>query len=85
MHSIATQDNIIQIKQNNFFVPKVVICVLLLVYLLTMRLYMYVQYAQDPFFDSINGLHVNYAYGYIYSAGIVILGLFVFYFLMILY
>ena len=53
MHAIANQDTIISIDPRSFFVPKILISVLFFGYLVTMRLYVYIKYAQDPFFSEV--------------------------------
>jgi hypothetical protein len=65
--------------------PKIVVCILMWVYLIFMRIYVYILYSQDPFFDKINGVHVNMAFKYLESAGIVIVMFYVVYFFMITY
>ena len=45
IHSIAAMDNIITIDENMFFGPKIALSVMFLVYLLWMRVYVYIMYA----------------------------------------
>jgi len=65
MHSIAGMDNIISIDRERFFLPKLLICGLIFVYLIVMRLYVYIMYSQDPFFDFIAANHISKAYQYL--------------------
>jgi hypothetical protein len=53
VHAIAYQDLVISIDPTSFFLPKAVITCTFLVYLVVMREFVYVKYAQDPFFDVI--------------------------------
>jgi len=45
MHTIASQDNVISIDDGMFFMPKVILCGLFTIYLIMMRMYIYVQFA----------------------------------------
>jgi hypothetical protein len=55
MHSMSTESNNgqIDLSPNKFFVPKIGLCAAYLVQLVLMRIYVYVQFAQDPFFDAL--------------------------------
>lgn len=59
VHSIAVMDNLITIDEGMFFLPKIALSVLILVYLLWMRVYVYIMYAQDPFFDIVIDSHLH--------------------------
>ena len=49
--------------------PKVVLCAAQLVQLVTMRMYVYVQLEQDPFFDAVSEHHMNTTYETIHFFG----------------
>ena len=53
VHAIAYQDLVISIDPVNFFAPKAVISMTFCCYLVIMREFVYLKYAQDPFFDSL--------------------------------
>jgi hypothetical protein len=50
-----------------------------------MRLYVHIMYSQNPFFDLITEVHLSKFYSIIYSVGIVILAVYVFYLMLISY
>jgi len=61
MHSIASQDNI-SIDKQAFYLPKIVVCTLIAIYLIAMRIYVFVKFSQNPFFDLIQERHLHVAY-----------------------
>lgn len=84
IHSIACQDNLITIDHARFWYPKVVICAGLFLYLIYMRLFIYIKYSQDPFFDLVEERHLSAYYAILHSVGIVLLVVYVIYFFIIL-
>lgn len=85
LHSIAQQDSLISIGPSQFYVPKMVVCFMLCVYLVAMRLFVYIQYAQDPFFETSYAARVDVLYKYLSAFGIISMTLYLLYFLMIFY
>lgn len=62
LHSIASQDDIITIEVNRFYAPKIFISLLIFMYLVTLRIFVYVKFSTDPFFDLIQGSHITLFY-----------------------
>ena len=54
-------------------------------YLISMRVFVYIQYAQDPFFESSYAARVDVLYKYLQAFGILVMTLYLIYFLMIFY
>ena len=85
LHSIAQQDNIITIGWRQFYFPKVFICCFLWLYLVTMRLYVYISYSQDPFFELfLQAERFDGYFRYLQSFGLLVITLYLVYFVMIL-
>ena len=85
MHAIANQDTIISIDPRSFFIPKILISGMFFGYLVTMRLFVYVKYAQDPFFSEVQAEHLSMFYDILKSIGIILILLYLMYFSMISY
>jgi hypothetical protein len=85
VHAIAYQDLVVSIDPVSFFMPKAVISLTFFVYLVTMRIFVYVKYAQDPFFDVVQAQHLSEFYRILWSIGIVYISLYSCYFGMITY
>jgi len=83
MHSMAILDNVISIEDRSFFMPKVGVCGAYWVYLMLMRVQVYVLYAQNPFFDQFVATHINVLYMYIQAVGVIILTAYSLYFIII--
>jgi hypothetical protein len=85
LHSIAQSENIITIGWKQFYFPKLIVCGALLSYLVTMRIYVYIRYSQDPFFEFLLAVeHMDTMYKYLQSFGITVITLYSVYFCMIL-
>ena len=85
MHTIASQDNIIQIDDAMFFIPKFVLCTMITLNLIMMRLYVYACYDQDPFFDSLKQRQMELFYNCILVIGIISSTVYMLYFGIISY
>mmetsp|Transcript_16109 Transcript_16109/g.27220 ORF Transcript_16109/g.27220 Transcript_16109/m.27220 type:complete len:299 (+) Transcript_16109:1033-1929(+) len=85
MHSIASQDNLITIQVERFFMPKIAICLSIFVYLAIMRIFIYVKMAQDPFFDLVEERQMSIFYQGLYSSGVFLFIAYIIYFGMIEY
>lgn len=85
MHAIANQDTIINIDPRTFFVPKIFISVLFFCQLMTMRLFVYIKYAQDPFFSVVQTEHLSFFYSILTSVGVILVLIYLMYFSMIAY
>ena len=85
LHSIAQQDNIITIGRKQFYIPKATVCGALWVYLVAMRLYVYIQYSQDPFFDIfVAAGRFGDFFSFLQTFGTIVICMYLVYFLMIL-
>lgn len=85
MHSIAQSENIISISWKQFYFPKIIVCSALLSYLVSMRIYVYIRYSQDPFFEFLLKVeNMDSMYEYLHSFGIIVITLYLVYFCMIL-
>ena len=85
MHTIASQDMVITIDDGMFFMPKVILCFIFTVYLIMMRMYIYVQFEQDPFFDVIQERHVMTFYNIVFAIGVIISTCYMIYFCLIMF
>lgn len=83
IHSISA--NVINITAKQFFVPKLVICALILIWLVLMRIFVYVQFAKDPFFDALQGQHVTDTYKWLHIIGIFLITCYILYMGMLVY
>lgn len=85
MHSIANQSNLIAINKVNFFAPKLLICGCIFLYLVWLRIYIYVLYSQDPFFDDVTVILLNDNYLKVKLLGALCIASYAVYFSMITY
>ena len=81
MHAMIYQDTVISFEQ--FFFPKMILGGAFLIYLVVMRLFVYIKYSQDPFFDVVEARHLSNFYGFLQSVGVVLIFMYAFYFGMI--
>lgn len=80
MHAISA-NTFMNITAKRFFLPKIILCSLFFVYLITMRLFVYLQFMKDPFFNAIFSKHsMSLTYQWIYLIGVVLGFLYLFYF-----
>lgn len=85
MHAISA-NTFINITAKRFFLPKIILCTCYFAYLMTMRLFVYIQFAKDPFFDAIiEHHHITKAYQWIYLFGVALGFFYIFYFGMLTY
>ena len=85
VHAIAYQDMVISIDPQSFFLPKAIISCTFLIYLVIMRLFVYIKYSQDPFFDRVQAQHLSNFYRILLSIGIILISCYSLYFGMITY
>ena len=73
MHSISTnaKSGKTEVTAKKFFFPKLVICGAYFVQLVTMRIFVYVQFSQDPFFDALEEHHMTKTYDILHVFGII--------------
>jgi len=84
IHAISA-NVIITITAKGFFVPKLIICTLISIWLMLMRIFVYVQFSKDPFFDALQGQHVTDTYKWLHLAGVALITLYVIYMGMLIY
>lgn len=82
MHSISTnaKSGKTEVTAKKFFFPKLVICGAYFVQLVTMRIFVYVQFSQDPFFDALEEHHMTKTYDILHVFGIIFGSVYLFYF-----
>ena len=71
MHSMSTNSNNgqLDISAYTFFMPKISLCAAYLMQLIVMRIYVYVQLSQDPFFDEVSQHHMTTTYDTLHFLG----------------
>jgi len=82
MHSISTNTKTgrCEVDAKKFFLPKLGVCGAYFVHLVILRIFVYVQFAQDPFFDGLTEHHVSNTYEWLHVFGVFLGTLYCLYF-----
>jgi len=82
IHSISTnaKSGKSEVTAKKFFFPKLVICGAYFVQLVIMRIFVYVQFSQDPFFDALEEHHMTKTYEILHVFGIIFGAIYLVYF-----
>lgn len=85
IHAISA-NTFMNITAKRFFLPKIILCCLFFIYLVTMRMFVYLQFEKDPFFNAILSNHSRtLTYQWIYLVGVVLTFLYLFYMGLLIY
>ena len=83
VHSISVS-TLIAISPMAFFAPKIALGVGNFLYLLGLRAFIYISFAQDPFFSVVEGHHVNMAYYILRYIGLALMLSYLVYFVILM-
>lgn len=83
VHSISVS-TLVAISPTGFFAPKIALGVSNFIYLICLRAFIYISFAQDPFFSVVEGHHVNTFYYVLRYVGIVLTLAYLVYFVVLM-
>ena len=80
MHSIASKDIFVHMDFKRFMFPKLCVSGLFFINFVTMRIYVYIKFNHDSFFDNFKARHFNTLYTVIKAITIFLISLYSLYF-----